>query len=68
MSEQPDPDMLEEHDFTDGVRGKYADQYAAASNVVVMDPDVAERFHSARDVNEALRELLRLKRAVGDAA
>lgn len=66
MSERNDPDMLEEYDFTGGIRGKYADRYAAETNVVVLEPDVAERFHSAREVNEALRELLRLKRAVGD--
>lgn len=66
MSDQSDPDMLEEYDFSGGVRGKYADRYAAETNVVVLDADVAEIFHSAREVNEALRELLRLKRAVGD--
>lgn len=66
MSERNDPDMLDEYDFSGGLRGKYADRYAAETNVVVLEPDVAERFHSAREVNEALRELLRLQRAVGD--
>lgn len=27
---QQDPDMLPEYDFSDGVRGKYAESYAAA--------------------------------------
>lgn len=39
-----DPDMLAEYDFSKGVRGKYAKRYAAGTNVVVLDPDVAEYF------------------------
>lgn len=52
-----DPDMIEEYDFTGGVRGKYAKRYAEGSNVVVIDPDVAEYFPDHDSVNEALRGL-----------
>jgi hypothetical protein len=52
-----DPDMLEEYDFTGGVRGKYAKRYAEGTNVVVIDPDVAEYFPDHDSVNEALRGL-----------
>jgi hypothetical protein len=52
-----DPDMLEEYDFTGGVRGKYAKRYAEGTNVVVIDPDVAEYFPDHESVNEALRVL-----------
>jgi hypothetical protein len=52
-----DSDMLEEYDFTGGVRGKYAKRYAEGSNVVVIDPDVAEYFPDHDSVNEALRSL-----------
>ena len=52
-----DPDMLEEYDFTGGVRGKYAKRYAEGTNVVVIDPDVAEYFPDHESVNEALRGL-----------
>ncbi len=52
-----DPDMLEEYDFTGGIRGKYAKQYAEGTNVVVIDPDVAEYFPDNESVNEALRGL-----------
>jgi len=31
--EQPDPDMLDEYDFSSGVRGKYAERYARAQLV-----------------------------------
>lgn len=52
-------EMREEYDFSGGVRGKYADRYAAGTNVVVLDPDVAEAFPSSDSVNSALRRLLR---------
>ena len=54
---QNDPGMLQEDDFTGGVRGKYAKRYAEGSNVVVIDPDVAEYFPDHDSVNEALRSL-----------
>ena len=53
-----DPDMLEEYDFSGGVRGKYAKQYEENTNVVVIEPDVAEYFPDHESVNEALRSLM----------
>ncbi len=53
-----DPDMLEEYDFSDGVRGKYAKRYAEGTNVVVIDPDLSQYFPDSDSVNEALRALL----------
>ncbi len=53
-----DPDMLEEYDFSKGVRGKYATRYAEGTNVVLIDPDVAQYFSDHESVNEALRSLL----------
>ena len=35
-SVEPDPAMLPEYDFGTGVRGKYAERYAAESNIVVL--------------------------------
>jgi len=52
-----DPAMLEEYDFSGGVRGKYAKRYAESTNVVVIEPDVAEYFPDHDSVNEALRSL-----------
>jgi len=49
--------MLEEYDFTGGVRGKYAKRYAEGTNVVVIDPDVVEYFPDHDAVNNALRSL-----------
>jgi hypothetical protein len=38
-----------------GVRGKYAERYRAGTNLVLLDPDVANVFPNAQAVNEALR-------------
>ena len=55
-----DPDMLEEYDFSNGVRGKYAKRYAEGTNVVLIDPDVAEFFPDSDTVNDALRSLTKI--------
>ena len=47
-------------DFGVMVRGKYAARMKESSNVVVLDPDVAEAFPNAQTVNQALRGLLEL--------
>jgi len=57
-----DPDMLKEYDFSRGARGKYAKRYAQGSNVVVIDPDVAEYFPDHDSVNESLRGLVAILR------
>jgi len=59
---QEDPDMLKEYDFTKGVPGKYAQRYAEGTNVVVIDPDVAEVFPDHDSVNQALRSLAEIIR------
>ena len=54
-------DLIKEYDgedLGDGVRGKFYDDYVACSNVVVLDPDVAEAFPNAKTVNDALRKLI----------
>ncbi len=51
------PELLEEYDFSAGVRGKYASRYAEGTNVVVLDPDVAELFSDSEAVNRALRAI-----------
>jgi hypothetical protein len=59
-----DPDeMRPEYDFSGGVRGKYAADFARGTNVVVLAPDVAVAFKTARAVNDALRSHLRRKPA-----
>ncbi|MCY3641037.1 MAG: hypothetical protein OXH37_08505 [Gammaproteobacteria bacterium] len=41
-----------------GVRGKYAAQYAAGTNVVLIDPDLRAHFRDSKAVNRALRRYL----------
>ena len=53
-----DPDMLEEYDFSEGIRGKYAKRYSKGTNVVIIDPDVVEFFPDENSVNDALRSLI----------
>lgn len=53
-------EMLDEYDFSKGIRGKYAQRYATGNNVVVISPDVAEVFHDSESVNEALRMLIKV--------
>jgi hypothetical protein len=55
-------DLRPEYDFSGGVRGKHAARYAAGTNVVVLEPDVAAAFPNSAVVNEALRALAPLIR------
>ena len=57
-----DPDMLEEYDFSKGVRGKYAKRYSEGTNVAVIEPDVAEFFPNPDSVNDALRSLIPIRK------
>ena len=47
-------------DFGQLVRGKYAARVADETNVVVLEPEVAEAFPTAEAVTKALRALLDL--------
>ena len=57
LNNERDAEILDEYDFSNGVRGKYVDRFAAGSNVVVLDPDVARVFTDSESVNQALRAL-----------
>ena len=52
-----DPDLLDEYDFSKGVRGKYAQRYQEGTNIVRLDDDVAKIFPDAKSMNSALRAL-----------
>jgi hypothetical protein len=62
-----DVDILEEYDFSTGVRGKYATQYAEGSNIMPLDADVAEVFPDSVAVNQALRALAEIIRQRTDS-
>ena len=54
---EPADDMRDNYDFSEGVKGKYVAQFRAGSNIVVLDPDVAKRFKTSTQVNDALRQI-----------
>ncbi|MGB5960494.1 MAG: hypothetical protein WBG73_07555 [Coleofasciculaceae cyanobacterium] len=43
-----------------GVRGKYVERYRTGTNLVLLDPDVAQAFPNAQAVNDALRLLIQI--------
>ncbi|MEL6553055.1 MAG: hypothetical protein AAFQ63_06250 [Cyanobacteria bacterium J06621_11] len=56
-------ELRPEYDFsqmTGGIKGKYVEKYQAGTNLILLDPDVAEAFPTADSVNEALRLLLKI--------
>ena len=52
--------MRPEYDFSKGVREKHAAKYAAGTNVVVLEPDVAREFRTTEQVNETLRAVSKM--------
>lgn len=64
-------DLREEYDFKQlagGVRGKYAERFAAGTNLVRLDPDVARAFPTAAALNEALRLLMQVAERTAKAS
>jgi hypothetical protein len=57
-------DIRPEYDFSGGVRGKYAERFGRGSAVVLLEPDVAAVFRTAKAVNAALRREIRAKRSL----
>jgi len=61
-------ELRPEYDETllkNGIRGKYAERYAAGTNIVRLDPDVAAAFPNEEAVNEALRSILKERNKEG---
>lgn len=52
-------------DLGELVRGKYANRLRKSSNVVVLDPEVADLFPNSSAVNAALRALADITRRTG---
>ena len=56
-------DLRPEYDLSQlqgGVRGKYASKYREGTNLILLEPDVAEVFKNNESVNEALRLLIKI--------
>jgi hypothetical protein len=55
--------LRREYDLTrlrGGVRGKYYRRFTEGSNLVLLDPDIADAFPDAKAVNDALRVLVKV--------
>ncbi len=66
MSNSTKDDLRPEYnlnELTGGVHGQYRKGYEESSNIVVIEPDLAEAFPNTKAVNDALRELLKLRKA-----
>ena len=50
--------MRKEYDFTEGVRGKYIKRFEKERNLVLLEPEVAKYFPTAKAVNRALKSLI----------
>jgi hypothetical protein len=60
-------DIRAEYDFSSmkgGIRGKYATRFRQETNIVLLEPEIAEAFPTEDAVNEALRGILNTARAV----
>jgi hypothetical protein len=59
--------MRSEYDFGSmkgGIRGKYVQRVREGSNIVLIEPEVADAFPTERAVNEALKGVLSTTRNV----
>ena len=69
MNSQPNvndsDEMRPEYDFSKAVRGKHFQAYRAGTNVVFLEPDIAEVFPDSASVNHALRLLVKLAKTKG---
>ncbi|MHC5727110.1 MAG: hypothetical protein ACYTXY_23830 [Nostoc sp.] len=63
VENEMEDELLSEYDFAQmegGVKGKYVERYRAGTNLVLLDPDVAQAFPNDAAVNEALRMLIQV--------
>jgi hypothetical protein len=66
-SQSQSNDQRPEYDFASmkgGVRGKYVKRFREGTNIVLLEPEVAEAFPNEEAVNQALRGVLNTTRAV----
>ena len=62
MNQDDRDTMRDEYDFSTGVRGKHHEAYRKGTNIVLLEPDVAEAFKDSDSVHRVLRTIARLAR------
>ena len=60
MKHKQNKETLPEYDFSKGIHGKYAKQFKAGTNIIVLAPDVAKIFRDSEAVNETLRAVAKI--------
>ncbi len=66
INQEMDDELRPEYDLAQlqgGVKGKYIECYRQGTNLVLLEPDVAQAFPNAESVNEALRLLIKLAKS-----
>jgi hypothetical protein len=58
VEHEMEDELLSEYDFAQ--TGKYVERYRAGTNLVLLDPDVAQAFPNDITVNKALRMLIQI--------
>lgn len=59
MNQPNDDAMRPEYDFSTAERGKHYRDFRRGTNLVFLEPDVAELFKDSKAVNDALRKLVK---------
>jgi len=62
MEDELRPEYTKE-DLGTGVRGKYYDAVKSGTNLVLLEPEVADAFPDSDSVNEALRSLIKVAKS-----
>jgi hypothetical protein len=69
MKRDEEDDLEPEYDLRTllkgSVRGKYAERFQKGTNLVLLDPEVAEAFPNPQAVNDALRLVIQLSQIAG---
>ncbi len=63
VENEMEDELRSEYDFAQmqgGAKGKYVERYRTGTNLVLLDPDVAQAFPNDEAVNEALRLLIQV--------
>ncbi len=66
INQEMDDELRPEYDLAQlqgAVKGKYAKLYRQGTNLVLLEPDVAEAFPTAQSVNETLKLLMKLAKS-----
>ena len=63
VENEMEDELRPEYDFAQmqgGIKSKYVERYRSGTNLVQLDPDVAQAFPNDAAVNEALRLLMQI--------